>query len=116
MKSERERAAEYEKATGDSAQWGDATPSGPNRRLASMVSVRLTAAELDTIRTAADEAGVSVSAFIRSAALSCASPRPVVQAPHETRSVETSLGFVLNAAPAGVPQDRIAPSGPLIMR
>lgn len=46
------------------------------RRLASMVSVRFDADQLDAVRAAADAAGVSVSAFIRAAALKRATTIP----------------------------------------
>jgi hypothetical protein len=70
MTDERERAAHYEAHKDDADEWGDAAPSaGPRRRLASMFSVRLAPAEAAIVRQAAESRGMSVSAFLRSAAL-----------------------------------------------
>jgi hypothetical protein len=71
---ERERAAFYEAHKDDPDEWGDATPPAkPRRRLASMFSVRLAPAEADLVRREAENRGLSVSAFLRTAALTEAS-------------------------------------------
>jgi len=78
MTDERKDAAYYETHKDDSDEWGDVAPSGkPRRRLASMFSVRLAPAEADVVRRAAESRGMSVSAFLRSAALA--------EATHEAR-------------------------------
>ncbi|ERR1039457_6214976 len=70
MTDERERAAHYETHKDDPDEWGDGTPrSKPRRRLASMFSVRLAPAEAAVVREAAEKRGMSVSAFLRAAAL-----------------------------------------------
>lgn len=67
--NERERAAHYEANRDDPAEWGEPTLAKPRRRLASMISVRLAPEQIDLIREAAERQGMSVSAFLRSAAL-----------------------------------------------
>lgn len=70
MTSERERAAYYEANKDDPDEWGEAKPpTRPRRRLASMFSVRLAPAEAAVVRQAAESSGISVSAFLRTAAL-----------------------------------------------
>jgi uncharacterized protein (DUF1778 family) len=81
MTDERKDAAYYEAHKDDPDEWGDATPSGkPRRRLASMFSVRLAPTEADLVRREAENRGMSVSAFLRTAALAEANKgRPVQQ-------------------------------------
>jgi len=70
--TEQERAAYYEAHGGDDVEeWGEPEPDSgkPRRRLASMISVRLAPEEADAVREAARRNGVSVSAFMREAAL-----------------------------------------------
>jgi hypothetical protein len=71
MSTESERAAYYEAHKDDPAEWGEPmpTPAKPRRRLASMISVRLAPDELAVVREGADERGLSVSGFLRMAAL-----------------------------------------------
>jgi hypothetical protein len=59
----------YQQHKDDPDEWGEPVERKPSRRLASMVSVRLAPEELDRIRQAAEDAGESVSNFIRRAAL-----------------------------------------------
>src|SRR5215468_3814267 len=47
----------------------ESEPAKPRRRLASMISVRLSSDEAEAIRAAAEREGLSVSAFLRAAAL-----------------------------------------------
>lgn len=58
----------------DPEQWGEPEPAPkrPRRRLSAMFSVRLKPTELDVIRGAAAERGLSVSAFLRESAMSAA--------------------------------------------
>jgi hypothetical protein len=69
MSSESERAEYYESHKDDPELWGEPQPAKPRRRLASMISVRLSPDEADAIREAAEREGLSVSAFLRAAAL-----------------------------------------------
>jgi hypothetical protein len=69
LSSESERAEYYEEHKGDPEVWGEGIPAKPRRRLASMISVRLSPAEAEAVRAAADERGLSVSGFLRMAAL-----------------------------------------------
>jgi hypothetical protein len=76
--NEQERAAYYEAHRGDDAdEWDEPEPepAKPRRRLASMISVRLTPEEVDAVREAARQSGTSVSAFMREAALARAEGR-----------------------------------------
>lgn len=97
IEDENVRGADYESKTGDSEEWGEPIPTKARRRLGAMISVRLTADELDEVRRAAEAQGVSSSAFLRTAALRAARPEaghlyPVVS---NTRSaVETRRSFV----------------------
>lgn len=72
-----ERATYYEAHRNDPDEWDEAEAPRPRRRLASMISVRLSPKEAAVIRQAAERDGVSVSAFLRSAALTAAL-RPTV--------------------------------------
>ena len=69
MSSESERGGYYESHKDDSELWGEPEQAKPRRRLASMISVRLAPDEAEAIREAADRDGMSVSAFLRAAAL-----------------------------------------------
>ena len=64
-------AAYYQAHKDDPDEWDDPTPPRriPRRRLAAMISVRFTPAELELLRQAAGRRGESLSAFVRSAAL-----------------------------------------------
>lgn len=81
--AEKELAAQLQGTKGDPDEWGDATadPDGmnppvasraelaPKRRLAAMVSVRLSPEELEAVQTRATERGESVSGYLRGLAL-----------------------------------------------
>ena len=70
MGNERERAAYYESHKDEPGDWGDGEPARKERRrLASMISVRLSPEEAAVVRAAAEGQGLSVSAFLRNAAL-----------------------------------------------
>jgi len=75
-KDERERTAHYETHMDDPEEWDEPEPlpAKPRRRLASMFSVRLAPQELALVRAAAEERGLSVSAYLRMAALKEAQP------------------------------------------
>ena len=81
MSSESERAEYYEAHKDDPSIWGEPTPVKPRRRLASMISVRLSPDEVEVVRAAADQRGLSVSGFLRTAALKEAN-REVRPSPH----------------------------------
>lgn len=73
---EKELAAQLQGTKDDADEWGDATPtvaspaeSGPKRRLAAMVSVRLSPEELEAVQARAAERGESVSGYLRGVAL-----------------------------------------------
>src|SRR5437764_2803255 len=68
-KDERERTTYYEAHKDDPDEWGTPLSPKPRRRLASMFSVRLAPQELALVRSAAEERGLSVSSFLRMAAL-----------------------------------------------
>lgn len=65
-------AAYHEARKDDPDEWGEPEPPKPRRRLASMISVRLSQREAMVVREAAERGGVSVSAFLRTAALQAA--------------------------------------------
>jgi len=67
--NENDRGDYYEANRDDHEEWGDAVPTKPRRKLASMISVRLSPEETQEIRRAAEESGLSVSAFLRDAAV-----------------------------------------------
>lgn len=80
---EKELAAQLQGTKDDAEEWGDATPkpdstdpsvasgaeSAPKRRLAAMVSVRLSPEELEAVQARAAERGESVSGYLRGVAL-----------------------------------------------
>lgn len=70
--TEAERAAYFEAHKDDLDEWEEAEGPKPRRRLASMISVRLSPREAEIVREAAQRETVSVSAFIRQAALQAA--------------------------------------------
>lgn len=80
--NEKELAAELQAAKFDPDEWGDASPdlpsdevdtspksAAPKRRLAAMVSVRLSPAELEAVQARASERGQTVSAYLRGLAV-----------------------------------------------
>jgi hypothetical protein len=91
MSSESERADYYEKHKGDPEVWGEPLPAKPRRRLASMISVRLSPDEAEAIREMADSRGLSLSGFLRMAALK------------EARRGETRTRPTTVVAPVSVP-------------
>ncbi|MFE9604768.1 plasmid mobilization protein [Streptomyces hokutonensis] len=108
MSDEQERAAYYEAHKDDEGEWGEPeAPAQPRRRLASMISVRLAPEESQLVRDAAERAGVSVSAFIRSAALAAAAGAGAATLPPASvdsmsqHSFSTGAQMTLLAAPSG---------------
>jgi hypothetical protein len=80
------RADRYQARQDDDTEWGEPLPApAARRRLDSMLSVRLAPREVDAVRAAAERLGLSVSAFLRRAALQEAEPpvnvRPVAAPP-----------------------------------
>lgn len=76
--SEKDLAAELQASKDDPDEWGDpitgpeapaAAGMSPKRRLAAMVSVRLSSAELDEVQARAAERGETVSAYLRGLAV-----------------------------------------------
>ncbi len=68
----------YQDHRDDREEWGEPEPTPPTvggRRLDAVVSVRVSAEEEALLRAAATEHGMSLSAFVRSAALSTAGQR-----------------------------------------
>ena len=65
-----DRADYYQAHKDDPDEWGE-PQAGPRRRqrMASVLSVRFAPDEVDAIRAEADRQGLSVSAFVRAAAL-----------------------------------------------
>ena len=83
--NEKELAAQLQATKGDADEWGDpetsdqqATPSdtrgGPKRRLAAMVSVRLSPEELEAVQARASARDESVSGYLRGLVLRDMSP------------------------------------------
>jgi hypothetical protein len=80
---EKELATQLQGTKDDADEWGEATPdpdntdptvasraeSAPRRRLAAMVSVRLSPEELEAVQARAFERGESVSGYLRGVAL-----------------------------------------------
>jgi hypothetical protein len=75
---EKELAAQLQGTKDDTDEWGDPTPdlrsadegeSTPKRRLAAMVSIRLSPEELEAVQARAAERGESVSGYLRGIAL-----------------------------------------------
>lgn len=64
-------AAYYQAHKDDQAEWGEPVveEQGQSRRLASMISIRLTPDEADRVREAAATRGESLSQFVRESAL-----------------------------------------------
>ena len=64
-------AAHYQAHKDDEAEWGEPVveEQGHSRRLASMISIRLTPDEADRVREAAAARGESLSQFVRESAL-----------------------------------------------
>lgn len=100
MEDERARADRYEGSKDNLDEWGDAVPpTRPRRRLASMISVRLTPGEVALVRSAAEKRGLSLSAFLRAAALAEATHgvKPATRASTQTNSI--AITFI--AEPSG---------------
>ena len=100
--TEAERVAYYEAHKDDPDEWGEVETPRPRRRLASMISVRLSPREAEIVREAAEREKVSVSAFIRQAALQAASGQKThytgtFNKPESTQLV--SFEMTLNAVP-----------------
>ncbi len=83
MTNEQERRAAYEERGSDAGDWAEPTrpANGRRSRLATMVSVRFSPEEVDRVRAGAEADGMTVSAYLRAAALARCTPvveqRPV---------------------------------------
>jgi len=93
VSSESERADYYEENKDDPEIWGESAPAKPRRRLASMISVRLSPEEAEVIRAAADQRDLSVSGFLRATALKEA---------NRESSLDRRGGWVVLSAPSSV--------------
>lgn len=110
-RNETQVAAELQATKDDSDEWGQAEPApatarGEKRRLAAMVSVRLTAEELAAVQDQARRRNETVSGYLRRLALgdgrSTSTPtKPVVVAfvPPGVSSISTSTSRFVSAAP-----------------
>jgi predicted DNA binding CopG/RHH family protein len=83
MNSEKQQAAELQGSKDDAEEWEDAEAieepePTPKRRLAAMVSVRLSQEELEGVQARASERGESVSAYLRGLALRDIKPKVAV--------------------------------------
>lgn len=72
--NEKELAAELQRTKDDGTEWGDGVSGGSDakstkRRLAAMVSVRLSAEELERVQHRAVDCGQTVSAYLRGLAI-----------------------------------------------
>jgi Mobilization protein NikA len=114
MSDEQDRATYYEAHKDDPEEWGEGLPAKQRRRLASMFSVRLSPSEAAEVRAAAERRGVSVSAFLRAAALKEALSTPVgplafvssEASPHvSAREAETQVTVVV--APVGADLEKL---------
>jgi hypothetical protein len=86
-------AGYYQGHKDDEDEWEDVPEPGrrsESRRLRAMVSVRFSPEEADSVRAAADAAGLSLSAFIRVAALSLSGTRQSVAAAWESTTTGLS--------------------------
>jgi len=91
-----------EEATGRSSRTGGAERREEKRRLASMVSVRLSPEEEQAVREAAAERGESVSNFMRQVVLAEVRPRSVAPlAAATTPSRTTAIGVTLEYVEGG---------------
>lgn len=96
MSTESERAEYYESHKDDPDVWGEPLPTRPRRRLASMISVRLSPDEAEAIRAAAEARGMSVSAFLRMAALKESGqdgPRPRVSLARRVQGIPANCNM-----------------------
>ncbi|NUR03421.1 MAG: hypothetical protein HOY79_44965 [Streptomyces sp.] len=113
MANEPDRADYYEAHKDDPAEWGESQPAPTRRRrLDSMLSVRLAPTEVDAVRAAAEHLGISVSAFLRQAALQMARPPASTQPPAAPQPPAVDLVFT--ALPANVDPARAGASGSLV--
>ncbi len=83
IEDDTELAEELERAMADPSEWGEPiresrSPRTEKRQRAAMISIRLTAEELSAVQAEATARGVSVSRYVRDAALRPAQqPLPV---------------------------------------
>lgn len=87
----------YQQHKDDEAEWGDAVPApssakSESRRLASMVSVRLSPEEVDFLRAFAVAQGQSLSGFLRACALAAANRTSLNEPLFVRAATETSTG------------------------
>ncbi|MCO5972863.1 plasmid mobilization protein [Actinoallomurus soli] len=76
--------------------WGEQVEARVSRKLDSVVSVRFNSAEIERIQQAADAAGLSLSAFIRRAALT-APGAEVIDLERARKDMAQARRFVIDA-------------------
>jgi predicted DNA binding CopG/RHH family protein len=87
VEDEAELADELEKAMADPSEWGEPIresrpPRSEKRQRAAMISIRLTADELSAVQAQATARGLSVSGYVRDAALRTVQRSLVVTSTH----------------------------------
>lgn len=85
----------YQKHKDDLDEWGEAEGSRgrkpPRDRLNAIISVRLTPEEEDALKQAASDRGLTLSAFVRAAALHEAAPATVSHWAYHSSHTEASM-------------------------
>jgi predicted DNA binding CopG/RHH family protein len=109
--TEDELAADLQRSKEDSNQWGPPLapePARRKRRLAAMVSVRLSSAELEAVQARASQLNQSVSAYLRDVALRDAAPvagAPVTASSMFSISIGTPEGYTSRTRIPGMISD-----------
>src|SRR5579875_135776 len=114
VEDESELADEHEKAMADPSEWGE--PIRESRHLrsekrhrAAMISIRLTAEELTAVQTEATARGLSVSAYVRDAALRPAQLSSPITAMHRlpvNSPADTQNPIIVSAQNLATPDER----------
>ncbi|MEV5747800.1 ribbon-helix-helix protein, CopG family [Actinoallomurus sp. NPDC052308] len=94
--SDAEAAEFYYEHRDDPEVWGEQVEARISRKLDSVISVRFNSAEIERIQQLADAAGLSLSSFIRRAALT-APGAEVVDIDRARKDMAQARRFVLDA-------------------
>ncbi|MEV0406435.1 hypothetical protein [Actinoallomurus sp. NPDC050550] len=97
--SNAEAAEFYYEHRDDPEMWGEQVDAKISRKLDSVVSVRFNSAEIERIQQAADAAGLSLSSFIRHAALTAPGAQ-VLDIDRARKDMAQARRFVLDALKA----------------
>jgi uncharacterized protein (DUF1778 family) len=97
--SDAEAADFYYEHRDDPDMWGEQVDAKISRKLDSVVSVRFNSTEIERIQQAADAAGLSLSSFIRRAALT-APGAEVLDIDRARKDMAQARRFVLDALKA----------------